>query len=69
MAGPAVNLSLHPKQQAAIYSTATEILFGGAAGPGKSHAIRVGAIIWASEIPGLQIYLFRRLYDDLIKNT
>lgn len=63
-----VRLSLHPKQQLAVYSKATEVLFGGAAGPGKSHAMRVAAIMWASEIPGLQIYLFRRLYDDLVKN-
>jgi hypothetical protein len=63
-----VSLSLHPKQAQAIHTEATETLFGGAAGPGKSHAMRVGSILWASEIPGLQVYLFRRLYDDLIKN-
>ena len=63
-----VNLALHPKQSEAILSPATEILFGGAAGPGKSHAMRAASIIWASEIPGLQVYLFRRLYDDLVKN-
>lgn len=64
----AVNLSLHPRQAEAFHSEATEVLFGGAAGPGKSHCMRVAAIVWASEIPGLQVYLFRRLYDDLIKN-
>jgi hypothetical protein len=64
----AVNLSLHPKQAEAFHSLATEILFGGSAGPGKSHCMRVAAIAWAAEIPGLQVYLFRRLYDDLIKN-
>lgn len=63
-----VSLTLHPKQTQALLTTATEVLFGGAAGPGKSHAMRAGSIIWASEIPGLQVYLFRRLYDDLIKN-
>lgn len=68
MALAEVNLRLHPKQSEALLSPATEILFGGAAGPGKSHAMRAGSIIWASEIPGLQVYLFRRLYDDLIKN-
>lgn len=30
--------------------------------------MRVAAIIWCSMIPGLQVYVFRRLYDDLIKN-
>ena len=38
------------------------------AGGGKSHLMRVAAIVWASAIPGLQIYLFRRIRDDLIKN-
>lgn len=64
----AVNLHLHPKQAEAIHTEATEVLFGGAAGPGKSHAMRLASIIWASEVPGLQVYLFRRLYDDLVKN-
>ena len=68
MAEAAINLSLHPRQAEAFHSEATEVLFGGAAGPGKSHCIRVAAIVWASEIPGLQVYLFRRLHDDLIKN-
>lgn len=30
--------------------------------------MRVAAIIWSLEIPGLQTYIFRRTYDDLIKN-
>jgi hypothetical protein len=30
--------------------------------------IRVAAILWCSAIPGLQVYLFRRIRDDLIKN-
>jgi hypothetical protein len=63
-----LNLELHPKQQFAFDSPATEILYGGAAGGGKSHLMRVAAIIWCSMIPGLQVYLFRRLRDDLIKN-
>jgi hypothetical protein len=65
---PEINLHLHDKQAEALLTPATEVLFGGAAGPGKSHAMRAGSIIWCSEIPGLQVYLFRRLYDDLIKN-
>jgi hypothetical protein len=59
---------LHPKQMAALESAATEILYGGAAGGGKSHLMRIAAILWCAAIPGLQVYLFRRLYDDLIKN-
>jgi hypothetical protein len=64
----ALNLDLHEKQGIAFDSEATEILYGGAAGGGKSHLMRVAAIVWASAIPGLQVYLFRRIREDLIKN-
>ena len=65
---PAVDLNLHPKQGEAFTSRATEILYGGAAGGGKSHLMRAAAIIWCATIPGLQVYLFRRISEDLIKN-
>lgn len=64
----ALDIDLHPKQYAAYTSEATEILYGGAAGGGKSFLMRVAAILWCALIPGLQVYLFRRVYDDLIKN-
>ena len=63
-----LNLHLHPKQGEALNTEATETLYGGAAGGGKSHLMRVAAIIWCAMIPGLQVYLFRRIRDDLIKN-
>lgn len=63
-----VNLNLHPQQTVAFQSPATEILYGGAAGGGKSHLMRSVAVILCSEVPGLQVYLFRRLSDDLYKN-
>ncbi len=63
-----LNLQLHPVQGKALETPATEVLFGGSAGGGKSHLMRVAAVIWCSTIPGLQFYLFRRLFDDLIKN-
>ncbi len=60
-----------PKQaetyKALFQSEATYIVFGGAAGGGKSHLARIMCILWCLEIPGLQVFLFRRLYDDLIK--
>ncbi len=63
-----LNFDLHPKQGDVYVSLATEILFGGGAGGGKSHLKRAAAIIWCLEIPGLQIYLFRRTFPDLWKN-
>lgn len=63
-----MRLELHEKQTEAYQSEATEILYGGAAFGGKSHLMRVAAIAWCFEIPHLQVYLFRRLSDDLRKN-
>lgn len=63
-----INLQLFPKQNAALYSQANEILYGGAAGGGKSHLMRVAAITWCYLIPNLQVYLLRRLSTDLYKN-
>lgn len=68
MTAPTVDIRLHLKQTMALQSKATEITYGGAAGGGKSHLVRAAHIIWGSEIPGLQTYLFRRLSDDLAKN-
>ena len=63
-----MELSLHPQQSEAFLTEATEVLYGGAAGGGKSHLMRAAAIAWCTDIPGLQVYVFRRLSDDLAKN-
>lgn len=63
-----VNLELQEKQSICWTSAATEILYGGSAGGGKSHAMRVIAIFLALSVPNIQIYLFRRVFADLIKN-
>lgn len=63
-----MDITLHPKQFRCLTSTATEILYGGAAGAGKSHLMRTAAIALAHSVQGIQVYLFRRLSDDLAKN-
>lgn len=63
-----LNINLHRKQTLAFQSKATEMLYGGGAGGGKSHLMRVVAIMFCAEVPGIQVYLFRRLSDDLYKN-
>lgn len=68
MPDAAIDLSLHERQGECFDSRATEILYGGAAGGGKSHLMRAAAISWCAEIPGLQVYLFRRIEGDLVKN-
>ena len=63
-----IELHLHQRQTQAFQSPATEILYGGGAGGGKSHLMRMVALRFCAEIPDCQVYLFRRLSDDLVKN-
>lgn len=63
-----IEFRLQPKQGVAFNSPATEMLYGGAAGGGKSHLLRVCLIAWCLMIPGLQCYLFRRQFPDLWAN-
>lgn len=68
MTAPTFTVNFTAKQSKALQSPATEILYGGAAGGGKSYFMRALAIILCGLVPGLNVYLFRRIYDDLIKN-
>ena len=67
---PAVDLTfpLHPRQLEALNTEATELLFGGATGGGKSHLIRVALILWCTAIDGLQCVLVRKNSEDVRKN-
>ena len=64
----ALNLRLYEYQKHAMLSEASEILVGGSAGPGKSYFLRCASIIWALDVPGISIFLFRRLYKELLPN-
>ncbi len=61
-------MELTPKQTQAMTSPAQEIMYGGAAGGGKSFLIRMVALTYFDKVPGIQIYLFRRLSKDLMTN-
>lgn len=61
-------LNLHDRQFDVLDSEANEILYGGAAGGGKSYLLRAIAVALCLDNPGLQVYLFRRHYPDLISN-
>lgn len=66
--GASLDLNLHARQGDAFLTRGTECLYGGAAGGGKSHLMRVASVVWCASIPGLQVYLFRRVRDDLVRN-
>jgi len=59
---------LEPRQVLDFTTEATEVLYGGAAGGGKSYGKRVSAIRWCAEVPGIQVYFFRRTLPDLRDN-
>jgi hypothetical protein len=59
---------LYPPQMRALVSPATELLYGGAVGGGKSYLARVGSIVYSLEIPGLITYLFRRTFKEVVAN-
>jgi hypothetical protein len=54
-----------PKQQEFHASPAKYRLFGGAAGPGKSKALLMEAILQAHETPGSNTLLLRRTFPEL----
>lgn len=63
-----VEFKLYEKQRRALMTKAQEVLYGGAAGSGKSYMMRVLAIVLCMEIPHIKVFLFRRMYKELYIN-
>ena len=63
-----LRLTVTKKQKAFMDATATEVLFGGAAGGGKSYGQLVDALIWALRYPGSKQLILRRSFAELEKS-
>ena len=57
-----------PKQALLHSTTARQALYGGAAGGGKSRALRMDAVVFCLENPGMDAFLFRRTLKELENN-
>lgn len=60
-----MELTITPKQNEFINAKAFEVLFGGAAGGGKSYGQLVDALLYASQYPKSKQVIFRRTFRQL----
>ena len=63
-----LSLSVTKKQKAFIDANADEVLFGGAAGGGKSYGQVVDALLFAIRYPGSSQLILRRTFAELDKS-
>lgn len=67
--GNTLNLGrLNPKQVLFYKSKAKYTAYGGARGGGKTHVMRIKAVMGALEHPGIKILIIRRTYAELQSN-
>ena len=63
-----LNWSITTRQESFIKADADEVLFGGAAGGGKSYGQIVDAFLYALKYPGSKQIIFRRTFPELDKS-
>lgn len=63
-----VEIRVTPRQAAFLRADADEVLFGGAAGGGKSFGQLVDALVYALRYPGSKQLILRRTYAELEKS-
>ena len=63
-----ISLSVTKKQKCFIDATESEVLFGGAAGGGKSYGQMVDALLYALKYPGSKQLVLRRTFAELDKS-
>jgi|LGOV01.1.fsa_nt_gb hypothetical protein len=65
-----VEITYQPNSKQNLFhaSSADQVVYGGAKGGGKSHALVMEAVAYGFEHVGASIYLFRETYDDLEAN-
>ena len=59
---------LQPKQELFCRDTHKHVCFGGARGGGKSHVVRIKAILLAFRYAGIKILIVRQTYKEVIEN-
>ncbi len=63
-----INQTISKRQHAFLTATAFEVLYGGAAGGGKSYGQLLDALMYAQKYPGSRQLMLRRRYTDLEKS-
>ena len=63
-----INLDITPRQHRFITADSTEVLFGGAAGGGKSYGQVIDAFLFAMRYAGSKQLILRRTFAELDKS-